>query len=428
VSDDPPVTGDKRGLRSYEVHQRERPGEATPLISPGELRRTANLTDPYRLLTILREHYPCYRDWSGNSYWITRYDDVTSVLHDEANYATPTKASRYARTAGRDLGAELPVVAAHTAAVDATAPQLATAIVERVTDAGECELSGDVAMPFAIGLVAATLALPPDDVAWFAQRYSAMHRGVHSDPVAEQAGRRAMDELTAYVGPLLDARRAEPGDDVLSAIAGLDLEEGPATADDVVTTLLEADHETLPGALTNLWFLLLTHPGQLDEVLAERRLVKAAYLEALRHSTPVLNAARIARHEVERFGRLLPEGALVVCSAAAANRDPRVFDQPEEFIVQRKDLCQREPRGQYRADGLCSGLAPALGTPSVHPAVPEDRPRSLYALTRDTVVQLSQTLLDVAPKLRLAPGATPVLRSLRLGEAHTCWDLPVTLR
>jgi cytochrome P450 len=428
MSDEPAVQEDKRGLRSYEVHQRERPGEATPLIRPGELRRTAHLSDPYRLLTILREHYPCYRDWSGNAYWITRYDDVTSVLRDDANYATPTKSARYGRAAGRDLRAELPVVTAHTAVVDATAPQLAAAIVERVTDAGECELSGDVALPFAIGLVAATLALPPDDVAWFAGRWSAMHRGVHSDPVAGQAGRQAMDELAAYLGPLLETRRAEPGEDLLSTIAGLELDDGPATVDDVVATLLEADSETLPGAFTNLWFQLLTHPDQLEEVVAERRLVKTAYLEALRHSTPVLDAPRVTRHEVERFGRLLPEGALVVCSAAAANRDPRAFDQPEEFIVQRKDLCQREPRGQYRADGLCSGIAPGLGTPSVHPAVPEDRPRSLYALTRDTVVSLSQTLLDAAPKLRLAPGSAPVLRSLRLGEACTCWDLPVTLR
>jgi cytochrome P450 len=415
-------------FRSYEVHQRERPGQATPLIRPGELRRSAHLSDPYRLLSLLREHYPCYRDWSGNAYWITRYDDVTSVLRDDANYATPTRSSRYARTAGRDLRAEPPIVTAFTGAIDATAPQLADAILERITDADTCDLSGDVALPFALGLVAATLALPPDDVRWFAERYWAMHRGVAGDPVAEQAGRRAIDELTAYFDRLLSERRAEPGEDVLSAITALELEGGPATADDVVTTLLEADHETLPGALVNMWFLLLSHPDQLDEVLAERRLVKTAYLEALRHSPPVLNGARVTRHEVERFGRLLPEGALVICSAAAANRDPRAFDRPEEFMVQRKDLCQREPRGQYRADGLCSGIAPGLGTPSVHPAVPEDRPRSLYALTRDTVVLMSQALLDAAPKLRLAPGTTPALRSLRLGEAYTCWDLPVTLR
>ena len=54
-------------------------------------------------------------------------------------------------------------------------------------------------------------------------------------------------------------------------------------------------------------------------------MVKLAYLETLRHSPPVLAAPRYARHEVERFGRLLPEGALVICSAAAANRDPRAF-------------------------------------------------------------------------------------------------------
>ena len=417
-----------RGLRSYEVHQRERPGEATPLIRPGELRRSAYLTDPYRALTILREHYPCYRDWSGNAYWITRYDDVTSVLRDDANFTTRAKSSRYGRRQGRDLGGELAVAAARTAVVDAMAPQLAEAIVGRVVDDGGGDLSADVALPFAIGLVAATLGLPPDDVAWFAARWWAMHRGVHGDPAAEDAGRTAMDELAAYVAPLLAARRTEPGDDVVSAIAALELEGGPAAADDVVTTLLESDHETLPGAFANLWFLLLTHPDQLDDVRAERRLLKTAYLEALRHSPPVLDAARVTRHEVERFGRLLPAGAVVMCSAAAANRDPRAFDRPEEFIVRRPDLCQREPRGQYRADGLCSGIAPGLGPPSLYPAVPEDRPRSLYALTRDTVVRLSHTLLDAAPHVRLAPGVTPTLRSLRLGEAYTCWHLPVVTR
>ena len=417
-----------RGLRSYEVHQRERRGQATPLVRPGEMRRSSYLTDPYAVLGTLREHYPCYRDWSGNRYWLTRYDDVTSVLRDDANFATRTRSSQYDRRAGRDLRSEAAVVAAHAAAVDAAVPALAAALVARAVGAGRAELCGDVALPFAAGLVTATLGVPERDAGWFVSRYWAMHRGVGTDPAARQAGRRAMDELAEFFAPLVDGRRRAPADDVLSAIAGLDLADGPATADDVVTTLLETDHETLPGAFLNLWFLLLTHPDQLADVAAERRLVKTAYLEALRHSTPVLDATRVTRHEVERFGRLLPEGAHVVCSAAAANRDPRAFDRPEEFIVQRPDLCQREPRGQYRADGLCSGIAPALGPPSIHPAVPEDRPRSSYALTRDTVVALSRTLLDAAPTLCLAPGAAPSRRSLRLGEMHTCWDLPVVLR
>ena len=122
---------------------------------------------------------------------------------------------------------------------------------------------------------------------------------------------------------------------------------------------------------------------------------------------------------------MLPEGALVRLSAAAANHDPRVFTDPEVFDLHRSDLCQREPRGQYRADGLPSGISFGTGAPSRHPAVPEDRPRSRYAITRDLASTTTRAILEDAPQLRLADGATPTLRSLRVGELHTCWSLPV---
>ncbi len=369
------MSEEQSGLRSYEVHQRERPGEATPLIRPGELRSAEYLNDPYRLLGILREHYPCYRDWSGNAYWITRYDDVTSVFQDDANYETRSKRWWYGiPDLGRDLGESLPVLVAHATGIDAHAPGLAEELIGRMTAGGDADLSADLALRFPNELLARTLDLPANDIQWFAARCEAMQRGTHANPVTEDAGRRAIGELVEYFRPLVEARRADPGPDLLSAIASIEVDGSPGSAEDVVATLLETDHDTLPGTLANLWFLLLTHPDQLEEVVAERRLVKSAYLEALRHSTPILSAPRFARHEVERFGRLLPTGALIMCSAAAANRDPRAFADPDEFLVQRKDLCQREPRGQYRADGLCSGIAFGLGKPSVHPAVPEDRP------------------------------------------------------
>jgi cytochrome P450 len=236
-----------------------------------------------------------------------------------------------------------------------------------------------------------------------------------------------MDELVRTFDVALAQRRAEPADDLLTTFSQLELAAGPVTSADVLTTLLEDDHETLHGALANLWFHLLADPERVAFVKREPRLMRLAYLEVLRHSTPVLAAKRYARHEVERFGRLLPTGALVVCSAAAANRDPRAFVDPDSFVIGRKDLCQREPRGTYRADGLPSGIAFGLGRPSVHPAVPEDRPRSTYAVVRDVAVRASQLLLDACPNVRLVDGAQPELRSLRSGEMHTCWQLPVVL-
>jgi len=255
-----------------------------------------------------------------------------------------------------------------------------------------------------------------------------MQQGCGWSPRAEQAGLDAMSELARYFEPLLKQRRADLGDDLISAVAGLETDTGPTTAQDLVVTLLERDHETLHGALANMWYLLLTHPEQLELLREDDRLVKYAYQETVRHSTPVLEAKRFATQEVERFGRLLPEGALLICSAAAANRDPRLFQDPDRFDVNRKDLCRREPRGQYRADGLPTGITFGLGQPTKHPAVPEDRPRSLYAITRDTVVTASKCAMEMLPGLRLADGAKPGLRALRVGDMHTCWQLPANWR
>ncbi|MEN3950077.1 cytochrome P450 [Iodidimonas sp. SYSU 1G8] len=414
------------GFRTYEVHQRERLGESTAKIKAGQLISPEFVRNPYPFLEILRENYPAYRDWLENSYWITQYNDVTSIFTDDANFETRPKRWFYGiESYGRDLRQELPVLFAQAKGIDDNAAAVAEEIIADFSGNGRANLAIDFAGRYALELLARVLDLPKADIGLFSQRYWRMQRGFNWEPNAEQDGLAAIRELTEYFRPLLAARRANPGSDLISAVAMLDADGGETTAEDLVITLLEQDHETLHGALSNMLFLLLTHPEQLDRVMAERRLVKFAYLETLRHSTPVLSARRFARHEVERFGKLIPEGGMMICSAAAANRDPRQYKDPDVFVVGRKDLCQREPRGQYRADGLPAGIAFGLGAPTKHPAVPEDRPRSLYAITRDTATTAASILLDSLPNLRLQAGAKPELRSLRLWEMHTCWNLPV---
>ena len=419
--------GESPRYRTYEVYQRERVGESTEKIKPIQLISDEYRLDPYPLLGILRENYPCYRDWLSNSFWITRYDDVTSIFTDDANYETRPRRWMYGREDhGRDLRDEMPALVAEEKLMDAYAEPVAREIITSIANRGQADLATEFAFRYSLELLVRLLDLPEADTALFAERFWRMQRGVSWDPALQQDGQRALEELTIYFEPLVQARRAQPGEDYLSTLAQLELADGPVTGSDIVITLLERDFETLHGGLANLWFLLMTHPGEFEKARSERRLMKLAYLETLRHSAPVISAQRFARHEVERFGRLLPEGARLLVSAAAANRDPRVFRDPDRFIVDRRDMCQREPRGQYRADGLATGIAFALGKPSIHPALPEDRPRSRYAITRDTAVTASQVLVEQLGNLKLADGAKPHLEARTVGEMHTCWQLPVT--
>ena len=105
----PKTTG--AGYRTYEIHQRERVGESSEKIKPAQLISEQYRRDPYPLLEILRENYPCFRDWLGNRYWLSQYNDVTSIFADEANFETRSKLWYYGlEEFGRDLREQLPVL------------------------------------------------------------------------------------------------------------------------------------------------------------------------------------------------------------------------------------------------------------------------------------------------------------------------------
>jgi cytochrome P450 len=409
------------GYRTYEVYQRERVGESTEKINGADLVSAAFAADPYPGLTILREHYPCYRDWVNNCYWLTRYDDVTSILADDANFESRSKRWLYGLPAfGRDLNDELPVLEAWASGLTESTVNIAEEICSNLPAAG-ANFATEFAAQFAAQMLAKVVGVPHQDVDRFASLHWRLQRGAGWLPSAQQAGLQALAELVLYFQELMAKTSPSASDQTLLAT----VQRLGGDAKDLVVTILEADLQTLHGGLANLWSLLLTHPSEFAKVQAEPRLLKVAYLETMRHSTPIVAAQRFAKHEVERFGRLLPAGSLVVCAAAAANRDPRVFAAPEEFIANRRDICHREARGQYRADGLATGITLGLGAPTKHPAVPEDRPISRYALVRDSAVSASTVVMDQLKNLRLQPDIQPLSKSLAVGEMYCCWSLPV---
>ncbi len=413
------------GYRTYEVYQRERVGETTNLIKPRQLISNEYLQNPYPLVSLLREKYPCYRDWLGNRFWITRYDDVTSVFSDDRNYQTRPKTWFYGLDGyGRNFWDQLEVQRAYERNID----QNTQRVVEDIFaswNSQEFDLAMDFAFQIPMRLWGRALHIPDESLPTFTRLYWRMQRGIGWDPRVRNDGLLAIKEMEQFLDPMFKESKRDPGEDLISAIAGIASTDGEITTSDLVVTILELDHETLHGGLSNLWFNLLHNPEEMGKVKDDMRMIKFAWLETMRFTPPVLSAQRFARTEVERFGRLIPEGGLLLCSAAAANRDPRQFESPDEFIVGRKDLCQREPRGQYRADGLPSGITFGLGKPSIHPAVPKERPRSLYAITRDCAVVAASMLLEHRPNIKLLSSGSAQLQSLKLGEMHTCWELKV---
>ena len=411
------------GYRTYEVYQRERVGESTEKIKPSELISDSFRLDPYPPLEILRENYPCYRDWLSNCYWITRYNDVTSIFSDDANFETrPKNHFLRAEGLGKDMGSELSVLFAQEKSFD-DASGITNKLIEELLANKSVDLATDFAAVLPLKILAEQYGVSDEESSRFGHQYWRMQRGTSWDPRLQLDGKNAAEELLDFFARKIGSGEHKGMENCFSAMIELG-----GKGEDVVATLLNTDHETMHGALSNLWFHMLTSPEKFEEAKSSKRMLKLAYLETLRHSPPVLSAERFALREVERFGRLIPEGARLICSAGAANRDPRIFDNPEEFTVDRRDMCQREPRGQYRADGLASGIAFALGKPSIHPAVPEDRPRSMYAIIRDAAVAASQTLIESTKDIRLENGKAVYLSCLTVGEMHTCWKLPVSLR
>jgi cytochrome P450 len=151
---------------------------------------------------------------------------------------------------------------------------------------------------------------------------------------------RVRNELVQYMLDLVQAKRLQPGDDLLSGlIAREDDPEGALTDEELVSIgnlLLLAGHETTANMLALGTLALLEHPAQLAALRADPSLIDRAVEELLRYLTIVqFGLVRIATEDVEVGGQRIRAGTPVVAAVAAANRDPKQFPEPDELDLSR---------------------------------------------------------------------------------------------
>ena len=201
------------------------------------------------------------------------------------------------------------------------------------------DLIHDYALPIPTTIIAEMLGVPVQDRHTF-------HRWSSTIVASNPSGwgmLKAMPNAMAfmrYIRKLIATRRANPQDDLISALvqaeeAGDQLSEDELLA--MIFILLVAGHETTVNLIGNGMLALLEHPDQLEKLRDDPALIKPAVEELLRYSSPVETATeRYAREDITIAGVTIPRGALVFAVIASANRDERQFANPDTLDITRQ--------------------------------------------------------------------------------------------
>lgn len=251
--------------------------------------------------------------------------------------------------------------------------------VGRIRDRKRADLVEEVFMPIPVRVIAALIGLPEGDIPEF-HRLAIDLIGFHSDM---DSALRASAKLREYFVGILADRRREPRDDMVTVLAGADI-DGVTMSDEQIygfmRNLLPAGAETTSRSTASLALGLLTHPQQLAAVTADRGLLPQAIEEGIRWETPLLNFMREATRDVEFFGLHIPEGSTVSVNLGSANHDEARWDRAQEFDIFR----DRKPHiGFGHGAHVCLGMH----------------------LARLESMMIFNTLLDRLPGLRLDPDA-----------------------
>ncbi|MCX5399880.1 cytochrome P450 [Streptomyces sp. NBC_00102] len=217
-------------------------------------------------------------------------------------------------------------------------------IVDKLVDdliatGGPADLAETVAWPLPITVICELLGVPAADQQKFRALVDVWLTTGDERPLEEVSA--ALKELMGYMGDLIGKRRAEPQDDLLSALTAASEDGDKLSEDELVLlgiTLLAAGHKTTANQLSSHVFALLEDRERWEELVASPELVPSAVEELLRYAplAPASDNTRIALEDVELSGQLIKAGEAVMINYASANRDASVFPNPDRLDFHRE--------------------------------------------------------------------------------------------
>lgn len=334
----------------------------------------AAVADPYPFFARLRESDPVCWDERYRSWFITSYaenefavrdvrfssDRITPVIEKERRRADPDRGLietleqldgwMVFRDPPEHLRLRRLVAGAFTPRMVAGMREQVVAVTEELLDAAELDVAATdgtvdllraVAYPLPAIVIAGMLGVPPEDRDQFKEwsdDISALVFGGMEDPSRHERARTGMSQLVTYVRTLLERARREPRDDLATALVQAHDEDGALSEAEVVATcvnILFGGHETTTNLIANGVLALLRHPEQARLLRADPGLAPSAVEEVLRYDGPAKAVVRVAAEDLDLLGRRISAGDRVFLLPAAANRDPAVFERPDELDITR---------------------------------------------------------------------------------------------
>jgi hypothetical protein len=302
------------------------------------------IANPYPYYALLQREAPAHRVEKRGFFVLTRYEDVCSALLDPETFSStwgpgPLKVISPVRMVLHldppEHGPLRAIIAkAFTpSAIRKLEPrvrELAEGLVDAALARGEVELVADFAVPLPVGVIAELLGVPRSDLPLFKQWSDDIVAEIGARSSAS-ASRRAFDD---YFGAVIRARRARPGDDMVSRLCEAGASGEKLSDPEVLAfcrALLVAGNETTTALISNLALALAQRPALWQRLRAEPRLCDGAVEESLRFDAPNQGLFRHTTRDVELHGVKLPAGSKVLVSYGAANRDPTQFERADEF-------------------------------------------------------------------------------------------------
>lgn len=374
------------------------PEVAGPLVE--ELQTAAHAPDPYPIYGRLRREWPVAEVFGAVS--LVRYADVETVLrhplvssddrHSRAHqslleaqklapqylaqmdrrsflHRDPPDHTRLRRLVSRAFTPR------RVEDLRPTIEGLVDEILDRAAERKRIDLVGDLAYPLPIAVISRLIGVPPEDrpivESWPRAQlccsfepsslYAAATAETSDPDGRERAAPAAADliqeQLESYFDVLMEQRRKQPGDDLVSALIAAEEHGDQLTPDEINATLrllFVAGYETTVNLIGNGMLALLRHPDQLAALRHDPALVAGAVDETLRYDAPFQFTRRIALDDLDVGGYRIPGGTTILLWLAAANRDPARFADPDRFDITRTD---------NRHLGFGTGIHACLGAP-----------------------------------------------------------------